>query len=76
MAKNEPNKPDEVKTVPAQETTAEEKSTPAPMPEIGGESPAPVGYRLLPIRNATARENSSITGNGSVVISRSPFKRN
>ena len=41
MAKNEPNKPDEVKTAPAQETTAEEKSTPAPMPEIGGEAPAP-----------------------------------
>ncbi len=41
MAKNEPNKPDEVKTAPAQETTAEEKNTPAPMPEIGGEAPAP-----------------------------------
>ncbi len=41
MAKNEPNKPDEVKTAPAQETTAEEKSTPAPMPEIGGGAPAP-----------------------------------
>ena len=37
MAKNEPNKPDEVKTAPAQEATAEEKTTPAPMPEIGGE---------------------------------------
>ena len=32
MAKNDPNKPDEAKTAPAQETTAEEKSTPAPMP--------------------------------------------
>ena len=41
MAKNEPNKPDEVKTAPAQETTTEEKSTPAPMPEIGDEAPAP-----------------------------------
>ncbi|MEC0139900.1 ParB/RepB/Spo0J family partition protein [Paenibacillus macerans] len=41
MAKNEPNKTDEVKTAPAQETTAEEKNTPAPMPEIGGEAPAP-----------------------------------
>ncbi|TCL55416.1 ParB/RepB/Spo0J family partition protein [Kineothrix alysoides] len=41
MAKNELNKPDEVKTAPAQEPTAEEKSTPAPMPEIGGEAPAP-----------------------------------
>lgn len=41
MAKNEPNKPDEVKTAPAQETTAEEKNTPAPMPEIGGEAPTP-----------------------------------
>ena len=39
MAKNEPNKPDEVKTAPAQETTAEEKNTPAPLPEIGGEFP-------------------------------------
>lgn len=41
MAKNEPNKPDEVKTAQAQEATAEEKNTPAPMPEIGGEAPAP-----------------------------------
>lgn len=41
MAKNEPNKLDEVKTAPAQETTAEEKNTPAPMPEIGGEAPTP-----------------------------------
>lgn len=40
MAKNEPNKPEEAKTAPAQETTAGEKSTPAPMPEIGGEAPA------------------------------------
>ncbi|WP_312279405.1 ParB/RepB/Spo0J family partition protein [Oscillibacter sp.] len=41
MAKNEPNKPNDVKTTPAQETTAEEKSTPAPMSEIGGEAPTP-----------------------------------
>lgn len=41
MAKNEPNKPDEVKTAPAQEPTAEEKNTPAPMPEIGGEAHVP-----------------------------------
>lgn len=41
MAKNELNKPEEVKTAPAQEATAEEKSTPAPTPEIGGEAPAP-----------------------------------
>lgn len=41
MAKNEPNKPEEVKPAPAQEATADEKSTPAPMPEIGGEAPAP-----------------------------------
>ncbi|MFR5047350.1 MAG: ParB/RepB/Spo0J family partition protein [Faecalispora sporosphaeroides] len=41
MAKNEPNKPNEVKTAPAQEATAEEKNTPAPMPEIGGEAPTP-----------------------------------
>lgn len=41
MAKNKPNKPDEVKTAPAQEATAEAKSTPAPMPEIGGEAPTP-----------------------------------
>lgn len=41
MAKNEPNKPDEVKTAPAQEAAAEEKSTPKPMPEIGGKAPAP-----------------------------------
>lgn len=40
MAKNEPNKPEEAKTAPAQETTAGEKSTPAPMPEIDGEAPA------------------------------------
>lgn len=41
MAKNEPNKPDEVKNVPTKEPTAVEKSTPAPMPEIGGKTPAP-----------------------------------
>lgn len=38
MAKNEPNKPDEVKTAPA---TTEEKPTPAPMPEIDGKAPTP-----------------------------------
>ncbi|WP_195465083.1 ParB/RepB/Spo0J family partition protein [Faecalispora jeddahensis] len=41
MAKNEPNKPEEVKTAPAQETTTEEKSTLTPMPEISGEAPVP-----------------------------------
>lgn len=41
MAKNEPNKPEGVKTAPAQEATTEEKSTPKPMPEISGEAPAP-----------------------------------
>lgn len=41
MAKNEPNKSEEVKPAPAQEATADEKCTPAPMPEIGGEAPAP-----------------------------------
>lgn len=41
MAKNEANKPDEVKTTPAQETPANENAAPAPMPEIGGEAPAP-----------------------------------
>lgn len=41
MAKNEPNKPNEVKTTSAQETTAEEKSTPVPMSEIGSEAPTP-----------------------------------
>ena len=41
MAKNEPNKPEEVKIAPIQEATADEKSTPAPMPEIGGEASAP-----------------------------------
>lgn len=40
MAKNEPNKPDEVKATPAQGATSEEKTTSAPMPEIGGEAPA------------------------------------
>ncbi|TQI66195.1 ParB/RepB/Spo0J family partition protein [Clostridium sp. KNHs216] len=39
MAKNEPNRLDEIKTSPAQEATAEEKNTPAPMPKIGGEAP-------------------------------------
>ena len=41
MAKNEPNKPDEVKTALAQEAIAEEKTTPAPMPEIVGKAPTP-----------------------------------
>lgn len=41
MAKNEPNKPDEVKIASAQDATAEEKTTPTPMPEIDGEAPAP-----------------------------------
>lgn len=39
MAKNEPNNPVEVKTAPAQDTTAEEKHTPAPLPEIDGKAP-------------------------------------
>lgn len=41
MAKNKPNKPDEVKTTPAQEATVEEKAAPVPIPEVGGEAPAP-----------------------------------
>ena len=41
MANKEPNKPDEVKTTQAQETPAEEKAAPAPMPEIGGEALPP-----------------------------------
>ena len=41
MAKNEPNKPDEVKTTPAQDTAAEEKAAPASPPEVGSEAPAP-----------------------------------
>lgn len=41
MANNEPNKPDEVKTTPAQEVKAEEKAVPAKPPAVGDETPAP-----------------------------------
>jgi len=59
MAKNEPNKPDEVKTAPAQETTAEEKNTPAPMPEIGGETPTP---------EKTAKETAALPHKGEAIL--------
>lgn len=41
MAKNEPNKPEDVKTTPAKETPAEEKATSAPPPDLGGKPLAP-----------------------------------
>lgn len=41
MANNEPNKPDKVKTTPAQEVKAEEKAVPAKPPAVGDETPAP-----------------------------------
>lgn len=42
MAKNEPNKPDDMKTMPANETQAEEKAVPVNEPlEVGSEAPAP-----------------------------------
>mgnify|MGYP003365190538 CR=1 FL=1 len=41
MAKDEPNKPEEVTTGPVSEAPAEEKAAPAaPLPEVGGEVPA------------------------------------
>ena len=44
MAKKEPNKPDDMKTVPANETQAEEKATHGNEPlETGSEAPTPKG---------------------------------
>lgn len=41
MAKNEPNKPDDVKTMPENEAPAEESNAPATTPpEIAGDTPA------------------------------------
>ncbi|WP_020072984.1 ParB/RepB/Spo0J family partition protein [Faecalispora sporosphaeroides] len=66
MTKNEPNKPDEVKTAPAQEATAEEKNTPAPMPEIGGEAPAP---------EKTAEETAALPREDETALSESDKDR-
>ena len=66
MAKNEPNKPDEVKTAPAQEATAEEKSTPKPMPEISSEAPAP---------EKTAEETAALSHEGGVTLHESDKDR-
>ena len=42
MAKDEPNKPEEMTTEPVSETPAEEKTVPAvPPPEVGSEAPTP-----------------------------------
>ncbi len=42
MAKNEPNRPDDVKTTPANESPAEKQTAPATTPpEIAGDNPAP-----------------------------------
>ena len=42
MAKDEPNKPEEVTTEPVSEAPAEEKAAPAaPLPEVGSKAPAP-----------------------------------
>ena len=41
MAKNEPNKPDDEKTMPANETTTDEKKQPEQPLEAGGETTPP-----------------------------------
>lgn len=58
MAKNEPKKPDDVKTAPEHEATAEEKTAPV-TPEVGGEAPAP---------EMTAEEAAALAHEGQAVL--------
>ena len=60
MAKKEPNKPDDVKTAPANETPAEEKAASvAPPLEAGGEAPAP---------EMTAEEAATLAQEGAAAL--------
>ena len=60
MAKNEPNKPDDVKTAPKNETPAEEQVTPAiEMTEVVGNAPAP---------EMTAEEAAALTHEGEAAL--------
>jgi len=60
MAKKEPNKPDDMKTVPANETQAEEKAAPGNEPlEAGSEAPAP---------ELTAEETAALAHEGQAAL--------
>ena len=59
MAKNDPNKPDEINTAPQREAPADEKAAPAPMPEVGGEAPAP---------EMTAEEAAALAREGEAAL--------
>ncbi len=59
MAKNEPNKPDDLKAAPEKETTAEEKAALVPVPEVGGEIPVP---------EMTTEEDAALTQEGEAAL--------
>ena len=59
MAKKEPNKPDDVKTAPANETPAEEKAAPAAPLEAGGEALPP---------EMTAEEAATLAQEGAAAL--------
>lgn len=60
MAKNEPNRPDDVKTTPVNEASAEEQTAPATTPlEIAGDTPAP---------ELTAEEAAALAHEGEAEI--------
>jgi ParB-like chromosome segregation protein Spo0J len=60
MAKNEPNRPDDVKTTPVNEALAEEQTTPATTPtEIAGDTPAP---------EMTAEEAATLAHEGEAAL--------
>lgn len=59
MAKNEPSKPDEIKTATQREALAEVQAAPAPMPEVGGEAPAP---------KITAEEAAALAHEGEAAL--------
>jgi ParB family chromosome partitioning protein len=60
MAKNEPNRPDDVKTTPVNEALAEEQTAPATTPtEIAGDTPAP---------EMTAEEAATLAHEGEAAL--------
>ncbi|WP_312353823.1 ParB/RepB/Spo0J family partition protein [Aminipila sp.] len=73
MANNEPNKPDEVNTTPAQEAKAKEKTAPAKPPEVGGEAPAPENPAVKSASQDTVKDglepHTDIPAPGDVVVS-------
>lgn len=59
MAKNEPNKPDDVKATLEKESTTEEKAAPVPVPEVGSKTP---------VQEITAEDATTLAREGEAAL--------